>query len=505
MRANVTPKILENRIRFLVVDDELVIARDLQLQIDRLGYHVVGVAPSAAQAISLVKERKPDIVLMDIQLGGGTDGIQAAHHIREAFGVPSVFITSYADEETLLRAQLAQPLGYILKPVRPGQLGATLLMSVAQHKLTQALGESLTWLRSLVGQIPESVFVADRHGAVSFMNRAAELLTGSRSKDSVGQQLSEVLRAYDADSSGSGISGPADFGNKSPRRAVVTAADGRETPVEYTMFELTTGNQIPPERIIVVRDITDRLRIERLLKVERDSLAVRVAHAAEELDRTKDQLRALAASLMHAQEDERRRIARDLHDDISQQLACLQIKAEHLANIAASDERFRDELATLRSLFHSLSEQVRSLSHRLHPSTLDLLGLPIAIRSLVRELGERNPEMVVSTAVPETPITLSSDIAIGVYRIASECLRNIEKHASASAVSLKLSCRRQKLRLVVRDYGSGFNPYEAPRGLGLISMQERALAMAGTLSMFSIPGEGTLVALSVPLGENGQA
>ena len=504
MLANNNPQPDRATVRFLIVDDELLIAQDLSAQIQRLGHQVVGIASSADKAIALAGQQRPDIVLMDVQLGQESDGISAAQEIRAKFGVPSIFITAYADRPTLTRAQEVQPLGYLVKPIRSPELEATLLMSIAQHRLTQVLAESLSWLNNLVREIPEGVFAADRSGAVRFMNRAAELLTGNGAGESVGQPLNQILRVQDASVSDIGISAIPPSGQNTSLRAVITSLDGRETPVEYSAFEMATGNQIPPERIIIVRDISERVQVERLIEAEKGRLAAQIATTSAELGRTKQELRALAANLMHAQEEERRRVARHLHDDLAQQLACIQMKSDNLAKKCLEEPGLLRELGDLRQLLDSLANQIRHLSHGLHPSTLEHLGLAVALQDLGREFGERNPELLVRISVPEKPTPLAPEAAIGIYRIAAESLRNVEKHADASAVSLKLFCGARRLGLAIRDYGRGFemNPECHHPGLGLISMQERSLALGGNLKVCTKPGSGTLVALTVPYGND---
>ena len=121
-------------VQFVVVDDEVLIARDLAAQVRSLGYQVTGVFTSLRKANALIASDPPDIVLMDIHLGTEQDGIDAAERIYVDFGIPTVYITAYSDESTLHRAQNTHPLGYILKPFRTRDVKATLLMAVAQHK-----------------------------------------------------------------------------------------------------------------------------------------------------------------------------------------------------------------------------------------------------------------------------------------------------------------------------------------------------------------------------------
>ena len=480
-------------VRFLVVAEDLLTAQDLKSQIKRLGYDVEAIASNSEQAVRLVGQHRPDIVLMDMQQSREPAGLEAAGQILDAFGIPSILITAGTDANTLERAQCVQPLGYLVKPVEPAELHAALLVGVAQYRFRRTLSESVNWLRALIACAPGDAIPADRSAATRFINKAAKLLTGTPVSEYAGHSFGDEFRLRDEVADNGGANGP---------RGVVTGANEQETPPEYTAFERGTGHQIPPERIIVVRDRSERVRVERLLEAERDRLETKVANTSAELDKTKQQLRALAANLMHAQEEERRSIARNLHDDLAQQLAYMEMKSDTLENASLSETQLRSEVGDLRSLLNSLSDQVRTLSHQLHPSTLDHLGLPIALESLARDFGERNPDVLVRVFVPQDAPVLRSDVAIGVYRIASEALRNVEKHACTPAVSVRLYHRNGRLRMVVRDYGRGFDVNAAGfgPGLGLISMRERSLALGGKLKTYSKPGYGTLVVLTLSYG-----
>lgn len=128
-----------NRPKILVVEDEQVVALDLEQSLTGLGYEVVAVTHSGQSALQHAEQWGPDLVLMDIQLEGTLDGIAAAQKIRERWQIPVVFVTANTNEETLARAKAAGPYGYLLKPFRPKELNATILVALQQHRLTREL------------------------------------------------------------------------------------------------------------------------------------------------------------------------------------------------------------------------------------------------------------------------------------------------------------------------------------------------------------------------------
>ncbi|MGA8030187.1 MAG: CheR family methyltransferase [Bryobacteraceae bacterium] len=249
--------------------------------------------------------------------------------------------------------------------------------------------------------------------------------------------------------------------------------------------------------LITVDDITVRRQAERLMQRERERLAGQVRTTEEELSRTQKELRALAASLFTSQEEERRRIARELHDDVSQRLAMLANEFEHLRrNIPENPAEVRNSLEMLRGRAEALSDDLRNISHALHPSILEDLGLASALRSLVTEFSDRE-RMPADFTHANVPPNLPDNVSSALYRITQEALRNIAKHAGRTHVRVSLTGADSSLRLMVRDLGEGFDPTEG-RGLGLISMEERARLIGAFFKVTSALGEGTTVQVDAP-------
>ncbi|HEY7387037.1 MAG TPA: CheR family methyltransferase [Bryobacteraceae bacterium] len=275
-----------------------------------------------------------------------------------------------------------------------------------------------------------------------------------------------------------------------------------KTPGEPVRVLLVRGTLLKPDGdtflLITVEDITARREVERLSGVERDRLANKVESTARELGRTREELRMLAGSLFTSQEDERRRVARELHDDISQKLAALEIDTQQIEKqLAQGSGGAAEEIEKVRAGIAALSEDVRNLSHALHPAVLEDLGVASGIRSLVEDFQERE-NMIVNFTAQDVPGNLPGAIAIGLYRITQEALRNVSKHAGRTHVKVLLKGSAASLRLQVADSGHGFDPRAPRSGLGLISMEERARLMQGTFTVESQPGEGSRITVDVP-------
>ena len=227
-------------------------------------------------------------------------------------------------------------------------------------------------------------------------------------------------------------------------------------------------------------------------------------HQAEErlrageakLRKSYQRIRDLGGRLLTAQEAERTRIARELHDDISQQLALLSIDLELLGGAVSGDAAAMVREALNRS--NRISSSVHDLSHRLHPAKLRLIGLVAALQGLQREMPQSDILMTVTH--DDVPSALPPDLTLCLFRVAQEALRNAFKYSKARKLTVHLGGGSDQITLTIADDGVGFDVDTAwGKGLGLVSMSERLEAIGGNLAIRSRPGAGTLIDVKVPL------
>ncbi len=257
--------------------------------------------------------------------------------------------------------------------------------------------------------------------------------------------------------------------------------------------------------IIVIEDITSRHNAQVVLQEEKDVLAEKVEETETALSVYNRELQRLTASLFAAQEDERRRVARDLHDDLAQHLAMLEMQVEQLEQNAGPDETVREGLTAIHRKANDLADGLRRVAHELHPQILEDLGLAVAIERLAKEFESR-VTMPVEYVARGVPPDLSPIIATSIYRVTQEALRNISRHAGDTPVEISLTGIQEELRLVIRDQGLGFDTTRIRRGegLGLVSMEERARLLGGELKVTSSVGNGTTVEVRIPLVHKSQ-
>ncbi len=177
----------------LIAEDEAIVARNIQRRLEALGYIVGSVVATGAEAVRETARIQPDLVLMDIRLRGNMDGIEAARLINSRFNTPVVYLTAYADSDTLNRARTTEPFGYLLKPFEARELHSTIEMALHKHAMETKLRERERWLTSILEGVGEGVVVTDLTGVVTFMNPMAEILTGWGCQKACGQDITVVL------------------------------------------------------------------------------------------------------------------------------------------------------------------------------------------------------------------------------------------------------------------------------------------------------------------------
>jgi PAS domain S-box-containing protein len=239
-------------------------------------------------------------------------------------------------------------------------------------------------------------------------------------------------------------------------------------------------------------DITDRKRTEEALR-----------RSEATLRENQNYLRFLAGKLLTAQEEERRLLARELHDDVSQRLAAVAIDVGIFERQMKSlPEPVRKQLWEIEGQLVELSTEIHNLSRQLHPSIIDDLGLVDAIQSECNRFSVRE-RILVEFAVKHAPKAMPKDVALCLYRITQESLRNIAKHAQTEKAHVSLSGDKNSISLSIQDSGVGFDPVSVRRngGLGFASMKERAQLIQGDLSIQSHPGQGTVIEVRVPLAK----
>ena len=223
-------------------------------------------------------------------------------------------------------------------------------------------------------------------------------------------------------------------------------------------------------------------------------------HAEQELRRKSEQIRELAGRLITAQEEERSRISRELHDDIVQKVASLAIRISLIKKrVPPSTDSIASEIANLQCRVSDLAEDIRRLSHQLHPAVLEHAGLTVALQSFTAEFSRLEGVEVKLTA-PKGNEAIPKNIALCAYRVVQEALRNVAKHSGAKVAEVVLAIAGNDLHLSISDEGRGFDVETARSGgLGMVSVEERVRLCQGSVQVTSKLNRGTTLTARIPL------
>ncbi len=256
----------------------------------------------------------------------------------------------------------------------------------------------------------------------------------------------------------------------------------------YKIYILGAGTVLLAQTFLIAGLLVQRRR--------RRQAEEQVRGSEEALRRSYERIRDLGSRLLQAQDTERSRVARELHDDISQQIALLSIDLELLSGAVPPDTEGLAGEALDR--VHGIARSVHDLSHRLHPAKLRLIGLVAAIQALQRELAQSGP--TITFTHEHVPASLPTDLTVSLFRIVQEALQNAIKHSRARTIRIDLRGGADNLALTFSDDGVGFDVDDAwGKGLGLMSIFERTEAIGGTLAIQSRSSGGTSITIVVPL------
>ena len=365
-----------------------------------------------------------------------------------------------------------------------------------QRRVTEALRVSEEQYRTLAEAAHDMIFTITREGKISYVNSFGANFLGLEARELVGQprdrlfppdtsehqegNIQRVFRTGEAFS--------AESANIFPTRTVWL--NTWLVPLKSASGEITSV-------LGVSRDITERKKVEEDLQQARDLLEERVAVRTNELLASQDKLRLLTAQTVKAQEEERRSISRELHDEAGQALITLKYGLAAIqSELPESNALPRQRLTESMKIIDQTMVRIRALAHSLRPPVLEIGGIHLSLQELCRELSERTqiPIYYQGLDIPGLP----DDIGISLFRFVQEALTNILKHANASEVKVRLQYRKGEINLSVSDNGRGIEDTNQTEGLGLMGIRERLSLLSGRLEVHTQKGRGARLVGRVP-------
>lgn len=382
-------------------------------------------------------------------------------------------------------------------------LGRTAALAIERKQTEEILSNSENQLRLITDAIPLLVSFVDREHRYRFVNRTyTEWFGGSREEVS-GKHLSEVLgeAAYRTilPEIEKVLSGEEVFFE----RLVPYKSGERFIHLNYIPeFDDSTGQVMGFHSF--VQDISERIKAEQALRRSREELEIRVQERTAELEKANEERIGILQQLVTAQEDERKRITHELHDQLGQQMTVLRLKLDILKRMCEGNEELCEQVKEIQKVIRQLDLDVDFLAWKMRPAVLDDIGIVAALDQYIRQWSAHFNIPTEFDATRFRKTRLKSEVETNFYRITQEALNNIYKHARASKVNISLEPREGSVVLIIEDNGVGFKPgkqISVEKGMGLVGMDERAALIGGKLEIESTKGVGTTVYVSVPVRE----
>lgn len=331
------------RAKILIVEDENIVALNIQKRLTELGYAVTATVSSGETAIQLAAQNPPDIVLMDIKLKGNIDGIQAAAQMRNRFQLPVVYLTAYADDETLNRAKFTEPYGYISKPFESRDLCTTIEVALYNHQMERQRREREQWLATTLTSMGDAVITTDSKGLVTFMNPMAEMLTCWKQEEVLGNNLTQVFQTINAQTR-KVVENPVVLALQKgvtvelEEHTLLITKNGTEIPIDDSAAPIKNENGKILGAVLVFHDITERKQAEAVLQGINEKLEVKVAESIAQLKQANEQLRVEIA--------QRQRLERELRSALAKERELNELKSRIVATIS---HEYRTPLTTILS------------------------------------------------------------------------------------------------------------------------------------------------------------
>ncbi|MBD2102433.1 hybrid sensor histidine kinase/response regulator [Leptolyngbya sp. FACHB-261] len=508
--------------RIMIVEDEIIIARDIQRSLKKLGYSAPVIAGSGEKAIEKATETNPDLILMDIILKGGMNGIEAAQQIYSDLNIPIVYLTANADENTLQRAKETGPFGYILKPFEERELHTTIQMALERHKLEKQLKEREQWLETILNSVSDAVIVTDMAGKIKFVNPVAEVMTGWGT-DALDRDLADIIHIIQ-EQTRTPVQSP-NPGALQGLANLYLVADllliskaGTELPIDLSAAPLKDHQGNTTGTVLVFRDLTERRQSE-------------ASHFAVEQARQLEAQMAELRRLDQLKDEFLNTVSHELRTPLSvikMAIQMLEISLNQRGTTAASGPESDPTARYLQILREQCDQEMHLVNdlldlQRLNADAEPLIPATIYLEDWLPEFVETFRERASSDQQnlqvqipPDIPAIVSD--ASCLQRALRELLHNACKYTPPNGqINVEVSAAAQQVQIRVCNTGPEIPASELPRlfdkfyrvpggdprgkggtGLGLALVQKLVFFIGGTINVESNAGE-TCFTIELPL------
>jgi PAS domain S-box-containing protein len=457
--------------KILVSEDSIIVNQHICKTLEGSGYDVYS-AFTGKEAVRKANEHHPDLILMDIMMETKSDGIEAAVEIKHTLDIPIIFLTALTDEGTLDKVKDSQPYGYIVKPFNEVELLSNIQVAIHKSKAENEVKNNRDLFQASINSIDQAFFLFDEEDCIFYANTRAEAMLGRQYNSIVGEPANTLLPLVRR-SSGEHVS------MEQLRDVDTHKLFDSELVLKTKKEEIPIGDVILRQvevkggyfyTLFLFKDITDRVK-------------------ARELEMELEKRRI--TSLIEGQENERSRLAREIHDGIGQMINLIKIKINALPD--------SPEKAELTPILEQTLDEVRNVAENLHPSRLNDFSLEKNLEKLIQQYNQDASITFSFTAsdVPDLDLTKKTHL----FRIVQEAISNIIKHSKAKESTIQLYGLDAKVQLTIEDDGVGYDQNAIKSGThhGLQNIQYRVNSMNGNFTLDSNAKSGTMLLITLPV------
>ena len=482
--------------RILIVEDDGIIARDIQMMLEELGYEVPGIAASGAEALQLASHENVDLLLMDVNIQGNIDGIETAAQLCRLYRLPVVFLTAHTDDNTLKRAREIEPFGYLAKPITMADLKVAVAVALTRYRSQRQVEKREEWLHSILQSTTEAMVITDPAGHIAFFNRAAEQITGIETNAACGQRLDDVLQLLDDKGNRQQFQPSFEMENSTvPQILTGSLVRANQTRCQVLASITRLQQEAPSGSVVVLHDISQAWARDQELR-----------DANARLTRSNEKLTFLSQSLSHDLREPLRAISwysdrlsfpgnEGLSEESKQRLEQIGKASQHMGTVISSLEEYFTAIRLDRAEAKPIDAAV--------PFHDALLNLGAAIEASNAQIE-----------APNLPVVCAHPTALML--IFQNLLANSIKYAGHHTPHIRISAQRDGdfWRFTVADNGTGFDPQQAERifelfrrahgrehsgsGIGLATCQRLVEQHSGRIWAETKPGEGSSFHFTLP-------
>ncbi|MBK9927120.1 MAG: response regulator [Anaerolineales bacterium] len=514
-------------VRILIIENNKAVAQDLASRLGRFGYEVAGICTSGSKAMQTIKELEPDLIVMNTRLQKGMDGIQTGKLVRAKHNIPIVYMAQVAGQSTIQQSKSAGPFGYLFLPFSDKQIFTTLEIALLRNRYEKEIQRQAERAQMLVLSAEQfnsnldfktvlNTICVLTHRTLKASATGMFLLNAQKDTYSQVEFISKVVSLQKYKELHFEL--PISFVNSflSTKKQILVVEDIKRVKRDLPYAQMIRDENI--QSVVIVGVFHQKVLLGVLVSsfikppkslqnadldllrglADQAAIAITNANLFKQVQIGREYQRKLAKSIVNVQEEERRHIARELHDHLGQVLTGLQFMLENTKN--QTGDKQRTGIEEIQKAIGEVIGQVREMSLNLRPSMLDDMGLLPTLQWHV-ERFELQTGIHVNFKGYNHEGRFPQEIETAAYRIVQEALTNVARYAKVKEVFVGLLVQEETLWIEILDQGAGFHQSvdtNKPTS-GLSGMRERASLVGGYIIIESFINQGTQIVAALPL------